>query len=119
MTDETAMSPDGSEIAAGYNPEHAFEDDVPTVTPEPVPPTQVQEPVQAALRTLIQALVGGIVSWIVTGLLALGITLTPDVTAALGLVLLAVVSALIARIMAIPAVDAALTLIGLGASRLT
>lgn len=118
MADETAMSPDGSEIAAGYEPEHAFED-IPTVTPEPVPPTQVQEPVQAAIRTLIQALVGGVVSWIVTALLGVGITLTPDVTAALGLVLLAVVSALIARIMAIPAVDAALTLIGLGASRLT
>ena len=115
MTDETAMSPDGSEIAAGYNPEHAFED-TPT---EPTIPTQVQEPVQAALRTLIQALVGGVVSWIVTALLGVGIALTPDVTAALGLVLLAVVSALIARIMAIPAVDAALTLIGLGASRLT
>ena len=104
--DETVMSEDGTEVAAGYEPEHAF-DAAPTPTPLP---TQVTQPLQAALRTLVAAVVGALVAYLAR--LIGGQDSSPELVSAIGVV----VTTIVTRVMAIPDVNDALTRFGLGAT---
>ena len=110
--DETVVSADGTEVAAGYEPEHAF-DAEPVEAPLP---TQVSEPTQAARRTVIQYLSGALAALVVAGLVRLGLAVPDDVAQAIGVMVGAAVSWLVARLMAIAKADAWLTTIGLGAT---
>lgn len=89
-----------------YTPERVAEDE----------PTQVQQPVQAAKRTVLQYLSGTLSALLVAGLLAVGLKVPADVAQAIGVLVGAAVSWLTARLMAIAKADAWLTTIGLGAT---
>ena len=106
MSDDTIVSPDGTEAATGYEPEHAF-DAEPTPTPLP---TQVTQPLQAALRTLVAALVGALVAYLAR--LIGGQDSSPELVSAIGVV----VTTIVTRVMAVPMVNDALTRFGLGAT---
>ena len=89
---------------------------------EPEVPTQVAHPWRAAVRTMLAVLLGvGIVApvaWLIVSeeLERQQLTLPPGVTAAVayGLAVLAVITASITRIMAIPQVSDLLTRAGIG-----
>ena len=94
----------------------------PTYQPEYAVPTQVAYPWRAAVRTGIAGLVAvAVVAPIVWGIIAEELTaagvVIPDSVARgvlAGLALLAAASGIVTRIMAIPQVSEALTVIGLG-----
>ncbi len=108
--DDTATSPDGTEVAAGYAPEHAFD-----AEPVETVPTQVAEPLQAAKRTILQFISGLAASAIVAGLVRLDVTVPPEVVSAIGVIVGAGVSGLAAWAMGQPQINDALSRIGLGA----
>lgn len=105
---EAKIVADGVVVGDSYEEEYA------TPQGKAPEPTQVQEPVQAALRTVVQALVGLLAGWLTQ---RYGVELLPAARDALSLLAFAALSALAARVMAIPQVNAALTLVGLGAER--
>ena len=94
----------------------------PTYQPEHAVPTQVAYPWRAAVRTGIAILIAvAVVAPIVWGIIAEELTaagvVIPDPVARgvlAGLALLAAASGIVTRIMAIPQVSEALTVIGLG-----
>ena len=110
--DETVMSQDGHEVAAGYQPDHAW-DAEPAAE---VTPTQVQQPVQAARRTLVQYVAAVLSALIVAGMVRIGLSVPADVAQAVGVVVGAAVSWLVAWAMAQARANAWLTTIGLGAT---
>ena len=111
--DETAMSSDGTEVAAGYQPDHAWDEAEPAAE---VTPTQVQQPVQAARRTLVQYVAAVLSALIVAGMVRIGLSVPADVAQAVGVVVGAAVSWLVAWAMAQARANAWLTTIGLGAT---
>lgn len=118
MNDDIIMSPDNTEAATGLNPEEAFVDAEEYAAEQGTwqEPTQVQEPVQAARRTVVQYLSGVLAALIVAGLVRVGLAVPPDVAQAIGVLVGAVVSWIVAKVMAKATVNAILTRFSLGAT---
>lgn len=123
--DETIMSADGTEAAAGYEPEHAFDDEYATEQGTHVEPTQVAYPWRAALRTALAVIVGVCAALLVIVPEVSAIaddTVTPLLPSAVVDVLaraavwVTAVAALVTRVMASATVNAWLTRVGAGAS---
>ena len=89
-----------------YAPERVAEDE----------PTQVQQPVQAAKRTVLQFVAGVLTTLTISGLLRIGLEVPADVAQAIGVLMGAAVSWAMAWIMALPRVNALLTGFSLGAT---